>query len=78
MRDLVQAIERPGFLSKADFEHCLDHPDWFTWRSLTLDLRVKSVLSPAGTLPPGESGIPAPTYPNMNRRSPPRNGIRIG
>ena len=74
MRDLVQAIEHPSFLSGADFEHCLDHPAWFTWSLLTLDLFVKSVLRPAGRLHSGESGIPAPTYPNINRQGPRRMG----
>lgn len=42
----VHAIERPGFISKADFERKVEEPDWFTWSLLTLDLFRKNVLQP--------------------------------
>lgn len=44
LSEMVQAIERPGFITKADFEEKLRHPDWFTWNLLTLDLFKKTVL----------------------------------
>lgn len=53
MRDMVQAIERPGFLSKADFEQLLevpdwdplDEPNWFLWSLLTFDIFRKRVIN---------------------------------
>jgi hypothetical protein len=47
LAEMVHAIERPGFMSQADFEQKLDQPDWFTWNLLTLDLLKKHVLAPA-------------------------------
>ncbi|MDH4135312.1 MAG: asparagine synthase-related protein [Anaerolineae bacterium] len=52
LRDMVQAIERPGFLSKADFEKLLevpswdplDEPNWFLWNLLTFDIFQKRVV----------------------------------
>jgi asparagine synthetase B (glutamine-hydrolysing) len=52
LRDMVQAIERPGFLSKADFEKLLevpgwdplDEPNWFLWSLLTFDIFRKRVI----------------------------------
>lgn len=52
MRDRVQAIERPAFLSKSDFEKLLevptwdplDEPNWFLWNLLTFDLFQKRVI----------------------------------
>jgi asparagine synthetase B (glutamine-hydrolysing) len=44
LRDLVLSIDRPGFLSKADFETLLDRPDWFLWNLLTFDIFQKRVL----------------------------------
>lgn len=41
LRDLVQDIERPGYLSQARFQQALDEPGWFTWNMLTLDLARK-------------------------------------
>jgi hypothetical protein len=41
---LVKNIERPGFMSKADFEQKLERPDWFTWNLLTMDVFKKEVL----------------------------------
>ena len=45
LRDLVLDIDRPGFLSKADFEALLDRPDWFLWNLLTFDIFQKRVLN---------------------------------
>jgi hypothetical protein len=42
--DMVQAIERPAFMERADFEKKLEQPDWFTWKLLNLDLFKKHVL----------------------------------
>ena len=52
MRDMVQAIERPGFLDKSDFERLLevptwdplDEPNWFLWNLLTFDIFQKQVV----------------------------------
>jgi asparagine synthetase B (glutamine-hydrolysing) len=44
LREMVRAIERPGFISQGDFERKLAEPDWFTWNLLTLDLYQKAVL----------------------------------
>jgi hypothetical protein len=44
LRDMVMNIDRPGFISKVDFEKKLADPDWFTWNMLTLDLLNKHVL----------------------------------
>ena len=43
---MVQEIERPGFITRADFEQKIRQPDWFTWNMLTLDLFKKYVLNP--------------------------------
>jgi asparagine synthetase B (glutamine-hydrolysing) len=52
MRDMVQSIERPAFLSRADFERLLtvptwdawDEPNWFLWNVLTFDIFQKRVI----------------------------------
>lgn len=44
LRDLVQSIERPGFIDQADFQQNIDQPDWFTFNMLTLDIFKKQVL----------------------------------
>ncbi|MFL7894116.1 MAG: asparagine synthase-related protein [Anaerolineales bacterium] len=41
LKDLVQAIERPGYISNKEFKHLQDDPDWFTWNMLTWDLFKK-------------------------------------
>lgn len=46
LSEFVQDIERPGFITKPDFEEKLRRPDWFTWNMLTLDLFKKYVLNP--------------------------------
>jgi hypothetical protein len=46
LRDLVQAIERPGFLTKSDFRALLEKPDWFLWTLLTFDIFRTRVLKP--------------------------------
>ncbi len=44
LRPLVQDIDRPGYISQADFQKNLDEPGWFTWNMLTLDLFKKHGL----------------------------------
>lgn len=44
LSELVQDIERPGFMKQADFEKKIKQPDWFTWNLLTLDVFKKEVL----------------------------------
>lgn len=44
LRELVQEIERPGFMDKKVFESKINQPDWFTWNLLTFDLFKKRVL----------------------------------
>jgi asparagine synthetase B (glutamine-hydrolysing) len=45
LRDMVQAIQRPAFMERADFQRKIEHPDWFTWNLLTMDLFNKHVLT---------------------------------
>jgi hypothetical protein len=45
LRDMVQAIQRPAFMERADFQNKIEHPDWFTWNLLTMDLFNKHVLA---------------------------------
>jgi hypothetical protein len=45
LKDMTQAIERPGFLSQADFELLLRKPDHFLWNLLTFDTFKKRVLN---------------------------------
>jgi asparagine synthetase B (glutamine-hydrolysing) len=44
LRDMVNDIHRPDYLSLKDFEQAKEDPDWFTWNLLTLDLFQKRVL----------------------------------
>jgi asparagine synthetase B (glutamine-hydrolysing) len=52
LRDMVLAIERPGFLSRSDLEKLLqvptwspfDSPNWFLWDLLIYDLFKKRIL----------------------------------
>ncbi len=44
LRDMVLSIERPGYMSVADFEQKREKPDWFTWSLLILDLFQKRFL----------------------------------
>lgn len=57
LRDLVLDIERPGFLSIADFERQMSQPDWLTWNLLTLDIFQKQILRRAAD--DGEAGLAA-------------------
>lgn len=41
LRPMVEEIIRPGFMSKADFDHLLRNPDYFLWSLLTYDLFLK-------------------------------------
>jgi hypothetical protein len=47
LRDFVNSIEQPPFMTATDFKHTCNHPDWFTWNLLTLDLFQKRVLNNA-------------------------------
>jgi asparagine synthetase B (glutamine-hydrolysing) len=57
LHDMVQAIERPAFLSQSDFNMLLKVPDWdplgepnwFLWNLLTLDLFQKQVIKPVSS-----------------------------
>lgn len=44
LKEMVMAISRPAFMTPAQFSHKQQHPDWFTWNLLTLDLFQKRVL----------------------------------
>jgi len=44
LRDMVNSIDRPQFLSVRDFERIINEPDWLTWNLLTMDLFLKNVL----------------------------------
>jgi asparagine synthetase B (glutamine-hydrolysing) len=52
LRDMVLSIERPGFLSKSDFNELLkvptwsplDEPNWFLWNLLIFDVFKKRIL----------------------------------
>jgi hypothetical protein len=44
LQELVQSIERPGYMRQSDFEQVLKEPDWFTWNLLNLDLFQKRLL----------------------------------
>jgi asparagine synthetase B (glutamine-hydrolysing) len=52
LREMVLAIERPGFLSKSDFQKLLevpgwgplDAPNWFLWNLLTFDIFQKRII----------------------------------
>lgn len=45
LREMVQDIALPGFISKPDFEHLLQEPDHTLWSILTFDLFQKRILS---------------------------------
>jgi asparagine synthetase B (glutamine-hydrolysing) len=45
LREMVRDINRPGFLSKADFERLVQEPDYFVWNLLTFDIFQKKFLS---------------------------------
>ena len=44
LADLVQDIDRPGFMKRSEFEKKINQPDWFTWNLLTLDIFKKEIL----------------------------------
>ncbi|MCL4299806.1 MAG: asparagine synthase [Anaerolineae bacterium] len=52
LREMVLAMDRPGFVSKSDFEKLievpswspLDEPNWFLWNLLTFDIFQKHVV----------------------------------
>jgi hypothetical protein len=44
LRDLIDGMDRPGYVSKADFDRLRNQPDWFTWNILNLDLFQKMFL----------------------------------
>jgi hypothetical protein len=41
LKDLVQEIDRPGYISQSEFRRLQEDPDWFTWNMLTWDLFKK-------------------------------------
>jgi len=44
LRPLVEEIDRPSFLTKADFDRMLCKPDYFLWPLLTYDIFQKRVV----------------------------------
>jgi asparagine synthetase B (glutamine-hydrolysing) len=44
LAEMVADMQRPDFLSYADFEDLKRSPDWFTWNMLNYDLFVKHVV----------------------------------
>jgi asparagine synthetase B (glutamine-hydrolysing) len=44
LHEMVREIDRPGFVSKADFERLVETPDHFLWSLLTFDLFQKRIL----------------------------------
>jgi hypothetical protein len=44
LREMVLDIERPDFMSKADFERLLKHPEHSLWSLLTFDIFKKRIL----------------------------------
>ena len=45
LRDMVHSIDRPGFISKSDFESLLERPNYyFLWALLTFDVFNKRIL----------------------------------
>jgi len=44
LREMVQAIDRPSFISRSDFDEIIQHPDRFLWNLLTFDIFKKKVL----------------------------------
>ncbi len=44
LSEMIQAIDLPGFLSKADFERLVKNPDHFLWSLLTFDIFRKKIL----------------------------------
>lgn len=44
LRPLVDEIDRPSFLTKADFDRMLRKPDYFMWPLLTYDIFQKRVI----------------------------------
>ena len=43
LSDMVQAIERPGYVNQQDFKYQIENPSWFTWNMLTLDLFKRGI-----------------------------------
>jgi hypothetical protein len=43
LRPIVDDIDRPGFISRTDFERLKQQADYFLWPFLTLDLFQKKV-----------------------------------
>ena len=46
LREMVAEIDRPGYLSQADFDHLCQHPNYFLWPLLTYDLFCKAISQP--------------------------------
>jgi asparagine synthetase B (glutamine-hydrolysing) len=45
LRPLVQDIQLPGFLSRADYDQLMQRPSYFLWGLLTFDIFVKRILN---------------------------------
>ena len=48
LRDLVESIDRPGYINQNEFKTIKAQPGWMTWNLLTLDLFEKSILKAQG------------------------------
>jgi asparagine synthetase B (glutamine-hydrolysing) len=56
LRPLVEDIQLPDFMSKADFESIIQTPNYFLWSMLTFDLFHKRVLKNHEHLLPSDRG----------------------
>jgi asparagine synthetase B (glutamine-hydrolysing) len=45
LHEMVRDIDRPGFLSRAEFGRLIENPDHFTWSLLTFDVFQKRILN---------------------------------
>jgi hypothetical protein len=45
LREMIQLIDRPGFLSKGDFAGLIQTPNHFVWDLLKFDVFQKQVLA---------------------------------
>jgi asparagine synthetase B (glutamine-hydrolysing) len=45
LKDMVRAIQRPGYMTRAAYNQAVENPDWFTWNLLVLDLFQKRILT---------------------------------
>lgn len=47
LKEMVESIDRPGYINQRDFHEIKENPGWLTWNLLNLDLFQKKVLSMA-------------------------------